>query len=165
MKEIIINHNDQGQRTDRFLMKMYPSLPKGTLYKAIRNKKIKVNRKRCTIDQRLCEGDVVQLFLPPQLLSEKEADWSFLQVPKALTIVYEDAQVLILDKPVGLRAQSDRAQVQDCVVSRLRHYLYAAGAHMIQGMNRASLRPSVTVWTAIRAVCWWRPKRPMRCGR
>lgn len=128
MKEIIINHNDQGQRTDRFLMKMFPSLPKGTLYKAIRNKKIKVNRKRCTIDQRLCEGDVVQLFLPPQLLSEKEADWSFLQVPKALTIVYEDAQVLILDKPVGLRAQSDRAQVQDCVVSRLRHYLYAAGA-------------------------------------
>lgn len=129
MKEIIINHNDQGQRTDRFLMKMFPSLPKGTLYKAIRNKKIKVNRKRCTIDQRLCEGDVVQLFLPPQLLSEKEADWSFLQVPKALTIVYEDAQVLILDKPVGLRAQSDRAQVQDCVVSRLRHYLYAAGTY------------------------------------
>ncbi|MFR9254380.1 MAG: hypothetical protein ACLVJ6_01935 [Merdibacter sp.] len=132
MKEIIINHNDQGQRTDRFLMKMFPSLPKGTLYKAIRNKKIKVNRKRCTIDQRLCEGDVVQLFLPPQLLSEKEADWSFLQVPKALTIVYEDAQVLIrtsrsvcAHKVTGHRCRIVWSAV--CGIISMRQ------AHMIQG--------------------------------
>lgn len=129
MKEIIIKSNDEGQRTDRFLMKLFPDLPMGMLYKAIRNKKIKVNRKRCTNDQRLHAGDQIQLFLPPQWLEEKKATVAFLQVPKALSIVYEDDQIVVIDKPVGLRSQSDQAQVQDCVVNRLLHYLYAKGEY------------------------------------
>lgn len=64
MKEIIIKENDSGQRLDRFLMKTFPQLPQSLLYKAIRNKKIKVNRARCTINQRLCPDDSVLLFLP-----------------------------------------------------------------------------------------------------
>ena len=113
MKEIIIKPNDEGQRADRFLMKLFPDLPMGMLYKAIRNKKIKVNRKRCTNDQRLHAGDQIQLFLPPQWLEEKKATVAFLQVPKALSIVYEDDQIVVIDKPVGLRSQSDQAQVQE----------------------------------------------------
>ncbi len=129
MKEIIIGKNDEGGRIDRFLMKVFPDLPKGMLYKAIRNKKIKVNRKRCTIDQRLQSGDCIQLFLPPQLLEERKHEYAFLKVPKQLTILYEDDQLLILDKPVGLRSQSDQSQTQDCVVTRLWHYLYAKGEY------------------------------------
>ena len=124
MKEIIIKENDSGQRLDRFLMKTFPQLPQSLLYKAIRNKKIKVNCARCTINQRLCPDDSVLLFLPPQFLEEKTADYDFLQVPCALDIVYEDENILILDKPVGLRSQSDSAGIQDCVVLRLLHYLY-----------------------------------------
>ena len=48
MKEIKINQNDANQRLDKFLMKTFPKLGKSMMYKAIRNKKIKVNRKRCT---------------------------------------------------------------------------------------------------------------------
>ena len=41
-----INHNDAGQRLDKFLTKTVKALPQSMLYKALRTKKIKVNRKR-----------------------------------------------------------------------------------------------------------------------
>ena len=63
MREIVIGKNDCDQRVDKFLSKALPTLPKSLMYKAIRNKKIKVNRKRCEISQRLQEGDTMQLFL------------------------------------------------------------------------------------------------------
>ena len=47
MREFIIQENDANQRLDKFISKAIPLLPKGLMYKSIRNKKIKVNRKRC----------------------------------------------------------------------------------------------------------------------
>ena len=70
MKEIRINSNDANQRLDKFLMKTFPKLGKSMIYKAIRNKKIKVNRKRCTFDQKIQENDSILLFLPPDVLED-----------------------------------------------------------------------------------------------
>ena len=53
MKEFIINENDADQRVDKFIQKTMKTMPKSLMYKYIRNKKIKVNRKRCEISQRL----------------------------------------------------------------------------------------------------------------
>ena len=47
MKEFSVGGNDAGQRVDKFVLKVTQGLPKSLLYKAIRTKKIKVNRKRC----------------------------------------------------------------------------------------------------------------------
>ena len=63
MKEFIINKNDSGQRVDKFITKAVPLLPKNLLYKYIRLKRIKVNKKRCEISTRLNEGDVMQLYI------------------------------------------------------------------------------------------------------
>ena len=63
MKEFIINRNDSGQRLDRFVLKAVPRLPQSMMYKAIRNKRIKINGKRAEISSRLCEGDTVQMYL------------------------------------------------------------------------------------------------------
>ena len=59
MKEFTVNANDAGQRLDKFALKVTLSLPKSLLYKAVRTKKIKVNRKRCEAGQFLAEGDTV----------------------------------------------------------------------------------------------------------
>ena len=45
MKEFKINKNDSGQRVDKFILKTVPKLPKSLLYKYIRLKRIKVNKK------------------------------------------------------------------------------------------------------------------------
>ena len=124
MKEITITKNDANQRLDKFLWKTYPQLGKSMMYKAIRNKKIKVNRKRCEFNQTLVEGDHILLFLPPDVLVEKERE-----VVKALPIdiVYEDENLLIVNKPYGLLSQSDTKESQDCLVTRVQSYLFESG--------------------------------------
>ena len=49
MKTITANKNDSGQRLDKFLLKAFPLLPESLMYKAIRTKDIKVNKKQIII--------------------------------------------------------------------------------------------------------------------
>ena len=123
MKEFIINENDADQRVDKFIQKTMKTMPKSLMYKYIRNKKIKVNRKRCEISQRLQVGDTMQCYIPEEFY-EVATMRSFLQVPNALDVVYEDDAVLLINKPKGLRAHSDTSEVQDNLADRLQHYLY-----------------------------------------
>ena len=62
MRELKIGKNDAGQRLDKFITKTL-DLPMSLLYKSIRMKKIKVNRKRAENNQILSEGDTIQCFL------------------------------------------------------------------------------------------------------
>ena len=123
MIEFKIKANDANQRLDKFLMKTMPDLPKSFMYKAIRNKKIKVNRKRCEINTRLNEGDIVLCFIPPQYY-ESKADYEFLHVPKTLDVIYEDSNAIIVNKESGLLAHKDQKGIQDNLQDRLLHYLY-----------------------------------------
>ncbi|MDO4468107.1 MAG: RluA family pseudouridine synthase [Bacillota bacterium] len=122
MVEIKIQTNDANQRLDKFLQKSFPNLSKSMMYKAIRNKKIKVNRKRCTFDQILLENDSILLFLPPDVLVQKEVE--LLKEKVQLDVVYEDENLIIVNKPYGLLSQSDQKEIQDCLVTRVQRYLY-----------------------------------------
>lgn len=128
MREFIIQEDDANQRVDKFIMKTMKTMPKSLMYKHIRNKKIKVNRKRCEISQRLLVGDTMQCFIAEEFFETSQNN-HFLQVPADLNIVYEDEQILILDKPSGLLAHSDTAEVQDNLADRLLHYLYQKGLY------------------------------------
>lgn len=123
MKEIIISKNDADQRVDKFLQKSFPDLPKSFMYKSIRNKKIKVNRKRCEISQRLEEGDVVHLFVSDEMLTQKR-DMSFLSAKRDLSVVYEDDNIIVIDKPSGLLVHPDIDHKEDTLIQRLLAYLY-----------------------------------------
>ena len=81
MKELTIAKNDAGQRVDKFLTKAFPNLPVSMMYKYIRQKDIKVNRKRCTNSQRLEEGDVLTVYAPDEFL-EQAAPEEFFANPK-----------------------------------------------------------------------------------
>ena len=100
MKDFRINENDAGQRVDKFLSKAIKKMPKSMMYKAIRNKKIKVNRKRCSIDQILQVGDSIQCFLPPDVF-DTEVSMDFLKAKITFEVVYEDDFLLIVDKPAN----------------------------------------------------------------
>ncbi|MDD7281080.1 RluA family pseudouridine synthase [Floccifex sp.] len=121
MEEIIIQKNDANQRLDKYLMKTFPNLSKSMMYKAIRNKKIKVNRKRAEFNQILNEEDHLLLFLPPDVLVKKER--AILE-QKELDVVYEDKNYIVVNKEYGLLSQSDSNENQDCLVNRIQSYLY-----------------------------------------
>ena len=63
MQKFIIGENDANQRLDKYLTKMFPSLPQSMMYKAIRKKDIKLNKKRCEISSRLMAGDILELYI------------------------------------------------------------------------------------------------------
>ena len=63
MRILTVGQNDAGQRLDKFLQKALYGMPQSLMYRLIRQKKIKVNRKRAEGGQMLSEGDTVQLFI------------------------------------------------------------------------------------------------------
>lgn len=102
-----IQEDDDGQRLDRYLKKAFPHLTYGQTQKLVRTGQIRINGKRAKADSRLNEGD--ELRLPPSLLNGPEKqdthfsqkDHDFIQS----LILFEDAQILALNKPASLAVQ------------------------------------------------------------
>lgn len=106
MREFVINSNDAGQRLDKFVSKAVKGIPVSLMYKAIRLKKIKVNRKRAEQKQILNQGDTVQMFLSEDLFADKITDNELFTVKPELNIVYEDENIIICDKAPGILVHS-----------------------------------------------------------
>ena len=124
MKKYIINANDCDQRLDKFITKVAPLLPKTLMYKAIRTKNIKINRKRGEISTRLQLGDVVEIYLNDDLLAAPDSDLAFLSAPLHIDVVYEDDNILLVNKQVGLVVHEDESGSVDTLINRITHYLY-----------------------------------------
>ncbi len=124
MKELIINNNDAGQRMDKFITKAVPLLPKNLMYKYIRSKRIKLNGRRCEISTRLGEGDKVQLYINDEFFADAGDELAFLSAPSAVDVVYEDENILLLNKGVGLVVHEDNDNSVDTLINRVLHYLY-----------------------------------------
>lgn len=126
MKELTIQHNDAGQRLDRFLAKAVPLLPASLAQKYIRIKRIKLNGARAERDTRLKEGDVLQLYINDEFFDKPREDNAYLTVasPK-LNIVYEDDQILLVDKRPGLAVHPhDGAEYGRTLIDHIQAYLY-----------------------------------------
>ncbi len=128
MKEFIINRNDSGQRLDRFVLKAVPRLPQSMMYKAIRNKRIKLNGRRAEISSRLCEGDTVQMYLNDEFF-DSVPETEFMSVSSALNIIYEDDNIMLLDKKNGMVVHEDDDNTADTLINRVKRYLYEKGEY------------------------------------
>lgn len=125
MKEIVIGKNDANQRVDKFLTKRFKKLPKSLMYKYIRTKHIKLNGKRCEISTMLQEGDILRLFINDEFFEEdNNENYDFLKAPTKLDIVYEDENIILLDKKPGIIVHPDEKYHFDSLISRVLHYLY-----------------------------------------
>lgn len=124
MKAVTIGKNDAGQRLDKFLQKTYPNLPASMMYKSIRKKNIKLNGRRCDISTRLTEGDCLTLYLKDEFFQTEPEHYDFLKAPDKIDIVYEDQNLLVLDKKPGLIVHPDENYHFDSLIARVQHYLY-----------------------------------------
>lgn len=128
MQEFVISKNDAGQRIDKFLTKAVKRLPASLMYKYIRLKRIKLNGKRCEMKTRLTEGDILTLYINDEFFeSSKETD--FLSAPASLDIVYEDNNIIIVNKKTGLVVHEDNDNASDTLINRIKRYLYEKGEY------------------------------------
>lgn len=128
-KTLTIAKNDSGQRLDKFLTKTYPNLPPSVLYKCIRTKDVKLNGKRCESSSRLQEGDVLSLYWQEEFFQREPREYDFIKAPKSLSILYEDENIMILDKKPGLIVHPDEHYHFDSLIARVQHYLYDKGEY------------------------------------
>lgn len=129
MKSYTIAKNDADKRLDKFMLKAAPKLPQSLLYKYIRKKRIKVNGKRADINTKLSVGDIVEAYINDELLEVDKKRYDFLSAPKNLDIVYEDENILLVDKKQGLLVHPDDNEYIDTLISRIKHYLYDKGEY------------------------------------
>lgn len=141
MKQVTIGPNDAGQRLDKFLTKTYPNLPQSMLYKSIRKKDIKCNGKRCEISTRLVQGDVLTMYLKDEFFQQAPEEYDFLKAPNKLNVLYEDDNLMLLDKKPGLIVHPDEHYHYDSLIARVQHYLYEKGEY--QPANEASFAPAL----------------------
>ena len=125
MRELTIGKNDAGQRLDRFLSKAMPLLPPALLQKYIRIKRVKCNGGRCQRDQRLQEGDVLQLYINDEFFDQPREDNLFLTLfqPK-LDIVYEDENIVLVDKRPGMVVHAGETEKVNTLINHIQSYLY-----------------------------------------
>ena len=131
MREFKINQNDANQRLDKFLSKAVKKLPKNLLYKYIRLKRIKVNGKRCEISTRLSEGDVISLYINDEFFDDVSKKPDFMFASSDIDIVYEDENIMLLNKKCGLVVHEDNDGSFDTLINRVLRYLYEK-ANIIQ---------------------------------
>ncbi len=132
MKVFTITKNDAGQRLDKFLMKTLKTMPKSLVYKSLRKKKIKVNGKRITDGGvMLCAGDVLEAYINDEFFEGQKQNYEFLALSSApLEIVYEDENIIAVNKPQGLSVHTDESGSPDTLIHRIQKYLYDKGEYL-----------------------------------
>lgn len=145
MKEIVINENEAGQRLDKFLGKLLKEAPASFYYKMLRKKNIVLNGKKATGNEKLTAGDSVKLFLSDETFEKfagkRQTNDLAASVPNiALEIVYEDHDVLAINKPAGMLSQ--KAKKEDISANEyILQYLLESGTITAESLH--TFKPSV----------------------
>lgn len=131
MTELTIRKNDAGQRADRFLSKAYPNLKSSLVCKLMRKKRIKLNGAKTEPNVILKEGDVFRFYLSDELLAKEpiKREDDYREVSPEINVVYEDQNILLVDKPVGLVVHEDNDNTVDTLINRVLSYLYQKGEY------------------------------------
>lgn len=139
MQQIIIKDNEAGQRLDKMLAKYLNEAPKSFLYKMLRKKNITLNGKKAAGNEKLVSGDEVKLFLSDETIARFSS--SLVQYTKEkLDILYEDENILLINKPAGMLSQK-AVDSDESVVEHLITYLLTSGQLSEQDLK--TFKPSV----------------------
>ena len=130
MKQVTVGSNDAGQRLDKFITKYCKTMPMGMVYKMLRKKRVKCNGKRVTApDMRLQQGDVLELYFNDEFFAAAPREDGWKAVPAKLDVVYEDDQILLVQKQPGLVVHEDDTGTADTLIARIKNYLYQKGEY------------------------------------
>ena len=140
MKTLIVTEKEAGQRLDKLLTKYLNLAGRGFIYKMLRKKNITVNGKKCDGSEKLSKGDEIKLFLAEETLQK----FSQVQVQKVrdiqLSVIYEDAHILLINKPSGMLSQKAK-EGDESLVEYVIDYLLKNGD--LSSQDLATFRPSV----------------------
>lgn len=110
MKELIISSREDGMRLDRYLERYLCNADKNFIYKMMRKKNITLNGHKCSGNEKLTTNDSIKIFFSEETLEKFTASASSAPAGKdfpntKLNVIYEDKDILVVDKPSGMLSQ------------------------------------------------------------
>lgn len=125
MIEIVIEKNDADQRFDRFLRKYFENAPLSVIQKNIRKKNFKINNKRAKADTFVRENDKIKMYISDENYNNWITKTDFKPSDFKLDIVYEDDNIILMDKESGLLTHSaNKNDYGNNLVDFMLSYLY-----------------------------------------
>lgn len=141
MREIVIKKNDAGQRTDKFLAKYMKNIPRAMLYKGLRKNCVRVNGRHVKDGgYMLAEGDVLQLYFKDEFFDAGHDD-AFMRIKPSIDIVYEDENIMLIDKKPGVNVHADDSGDTNTLIEHVKAYLYQKGEYAPE--NEQSFAPAL----------------------
>lgn len=126
MRVLKVSVQEEGQRLDRMLAKYMQLAPRSFFYKMLRKKNIKLNGKKADGSEKVAEGDEITLYLADDTIdgfrkqsTAREENAKQPEKPQMkIEVVYEDSDILVLNKPVGvLIPKSGQKRLFSCGVA------------------------------------------------
>ena len=99
MRNLIVEEKYNGKKLNTFLLDKFSALSTNTIYKALRKKDIRINNIKTSENVILHTGDEVKIFIVDDLL--------FNSTSKTFEIVYEDENILLVNKPSGIEVTGE----------------------------------------------------------
>ncbi len=129
MIKVDIEKNDSQQRLDKFLKKYLANAPLSLIYKIIR-KDLKLNGKRAKEETIINEGDQLTLYISQEDFDKFTLRKSNPKAKKQFMVCYEDDNILIVNKPVGLLTHGDSQEKKNTLANQVIDYLQETGAYV-----------------------------------
>lgn len=124
MKIVKINENDYGIRIDKFIIKLFPHWKKNFVFQALRTKKIKVNKKKVSPSYHLAINDLIYIYLNEKNFCDQKDNQRWKLAKSEIDVVYEDKNLLVINKPTKLVVVDQKDQKNDTLINRAKLYLY-----------------------------------------
>jgi len=130
MPEITVTGDCDGWRIDRFLRKHLPGMPLSHIFKLFRTGKVRIDGKKAVANQRVKETQIVLIHIPDERFkedakSDKSENYGRVIAPFELEIIYEDADLIAINKPAGVPVHPGSGYKGGTCVDRIREYLGA----------------------------------------
>jgi len=145
MKQIKVASNEAGQRLDKLLTKVLNKASKSFIYKMLRKKNIVLNGKKATGSEKLSIDDEIKIFLSDETFNKFSQAIDYSENVNnnkkiKLDIIYEDENIMFINKPIGILSQKDTKD-SISMVEYIIDYMLKGGK--ITKEQLKSFRPSV----------------------
>lgn len=134
-----VTHSEGGKRLHRYIRNLLPNIPLGQVYKMIDQGQVRVNGKRKKQDYEIVSGDELTLYMEEEAFKQgsggPEKKTKFAGINTQIEVIYEDGELLVVNKPVGLLTHPDQTEQRDTLITRVHAYLYKKGeldSHLFQ---------------------------------
>lgn len=129
MKKILITSKESNQRVDKYVKKYLNLAPLSFIYKLFRKKDVKINGHWVKENHILKEGEELTIFVTDEQVSEFNKEKEIEKVNLTHEIVFEDENILVVNKPRGLLTHGDEGEKKFTLANEVINYLFFKGEY------------------------------------